>query len=99
MFELTGGRAVTVYAQHEVLKDLIARRLADNGDLRFGASDVQVDGITGEQPTITSTHDGQRQQLECYFVAGCDGSRTLNLGAMTPKRCRRPCRLPARIVR
>jgi p-hydroxybenzoate 3-monooxygenase len=76
MFELTGGRAVTVYAQHEVLKDLIARRLADDGHLRFGVSDVQVDGITGEQPTITFTQDGQRQQLECDFVAGCDGSRT-----------------------
>jgi p-hydroxybenzoate 3-monooxygenase len=76
MFELTGGRAVTVYAQHEVLKDLIARRIADDGDLRFGVSDVHVDGITGEQPTITFTHHGRQQQLECDFVAGCDGSRT-----------------------
>jgi p-hydroxybenzoate 3-monooxygenase len=76
MFELTGGRAVTVYAQHEVLKDLIVRRLADGGDLRFGVSGVQVDGIAGERPTITFMHEGQRQQLECDFVAGCDGSRT-----------------------
>src|SRR4051812_23071086 len=30
------GRAVWLYPQHEVLKDLIARRLADGGDLRFG---------------------------------------------------------------
>jgi p-hydroxybenzoate 3-monooxygenase len=36
MAELTGGRRVTVYAQHEVLKDLIARRLQDDGDVRFG---------------------------------------------------------------
>jgi p-hydroxybenzoate 3-monooxygenase len=76
MFELTGGRAVTVYAQHEVLKDLIARRLADGGDIRFGVSDVAADGITGEQPTIRFTHDGRAQELECDFVAGCDGSRT-----------------------
>src|SRR5919202_6798574 len=40
MFELTGGRAVTVYEQHEVLKDLIQRRLADGGDLRFGVADT-----------------------------------------------------------
>jgi p-hydroxybenzoate 3-monooxygenase len=46
------------------------------GDRRFGVSDVQVDGITGEQPTITFTQNGQRQQLECDLVAGCDGSRT-----------------------
>ena len=52
LYELTGGRAVTVYAQHEVLKDLIARRLADGGDVRFGVSDTAVEGITGDRPTI-----------------------------------------------
>jgi p-hydroxybenzoate 3-monooxygenase len=76
MYELTGGRAVTVYAQHEVLKDLIARRLADGGDMRFGVSDTTVEGLTGDRPTIRFTHDGQQQELECDFVAGCDGSRT-----------------------
>jgi len=76
MYELTGGRAVTVYAQHEVLKDLIAKRVADGGDLRFGISDTVVEGVQGEQPTIRFTHEGQQQTLECDFVAGCDGSRT-----------------------
>jgi p-hydroxybenzoate 3-monooxygenase len=42
MFELTGGRAVTVYAQHEVLKDLIARRLADGGDLRRQIAELEL---------------------------------------------------------
>jgi p-hydroxybenzoate 3-monooxygenase len=76
LHELSGGRAVTVYAQHEVLKDLIARRLADGGDLRFGVSDTTVDGLTGDRPTVRFVHDGQPQQLECDFVAGCDGSQT-----------------------
>jgi p-hydroxybenzoate 3-monooxygenase len=76
MYELTGGRAVMVYAQHEVLIDLIARRLADGGDLRFGVSDTQVDDVQSEQPTIRFTHDGQQQTLECDFVIGADGSRT-----------------------
>ena len=31
MAELTGGRAITVYGQHEVVKDLIAARLATGG--------------------------------------------------------------------
>ena len=51
--ELTGGRAVTVYPQHEVLKDLIARRLEDDGDIRFGVSDVQVHDHTSDNPKIT----------------------------------------------
>jgi p-hydroxybenzoate 3-monooxygenase len=76
MYELTGGRAVMVYAQHEVLKDLIAKRLADGGDLRFGITDTTVEGLDGDRPTIHFTHGGRPEVLECDFVAGCDGSRT-----------------------
>jgi p-hydroxybenzoate 3-monooxygenase len=75
--ELTGGRAVTVYPQHEVLKDLIARRLEDGGDLRFGVSDVHVHDHTSEAPKITYRDaDGNEQTLTCALVGGCDGSRT-----------------------
>jgi p-hydroxybenzoate 3-monooxygenase len=74
---LTGGRAVTVYAQHEVLKDLIARRLADGGRLLLGVDNVSVDDVTSDSPTVRFTDaDGVRQQLDCDFVGGCDGSRT-----------------------
>src|ERR671939_1995898 len=45
LYELTGGRAVTVYAQHEVLKDLIAKRLDDGGALRFGVIDTKVEDL------------------------------------------------------
>ncbi|MFC9834589.1 4-hydroxybenzoate 3-monooxygenase [Rhodococcus sp. NPDC127530] len=79
--ELTGGRAVTVYPQHEVLKDLIARRLEDDGDIRFGVSDVQVLGHTSDNPKITyADADGNEQTLTCALVAGCDGSRTTTRG-------------------
>jgi p-hydroxybenzoate 3-monooxygenase len=76
LFEASGGRAVTVYAQHEVLKDLIARRLTDGGDVRFGVTDTTVDDITSDRPTIRFTYEGEQQSLECDFVAGCDGSRS-----------------------
>ena len=76
LYELTGGRAVTVYAQHEVLIDLIAKRLADGGDIRFGVSDTEVNGIESDRPTISFTHDGRQETLECDFVIGADGSRT-----------------------
>lgn len=77
MYELTGGRAVTVYAQHEVLKDLIAKRLADGGDLRFGVSDTAVEGIEGDRPVVRFVDaDGAAQSVECDFVVGADGSRT-----------------------
>ena len=73
---LSGGRSVVVYPQHEVLVDLIAQRLADGGDLRFAVSDVAVDDID-RRPTVTFTHDGAAQRLECDFVVGADGSHSL----------------------
>jgi p-hydroxybenzoate 3-monooxygenase len=73
--ELT-GRAVTVYPQHEVLKDLIAARLDAGGELLLGVSDVSVEGVTGDRPVIRYRKDGLEQLLECDFVGGCDGSQT-----------------------
>jgi p-hydroxybenzoate 3-monooxygenase len=74
--ELSGGRSVMVYAQHEVLKDLIAKRLADGADIRFGVADTAVADLQSEQPSITFTHEGKQQSLECDFIIGADGSRT-----------------------
>ncbi|MGW0248672.1 4-hydroxybenzoate 3-monooxygenase [Nocardia goodfellowii] len=75
--ELT-GRAVTVYPQHEVLKDLIARRLADGGEIRFGATVTAVEGITTEAPVIRFTDaDGTSGVLRCELILGGDGSRTV----------------------
>ena len=74
--ELSGGRSVMVYAQHEVLKDLIAKRLADGADIRFGVSDTQVADLQSDQPSITFSHEGEQQSLECDFIIGADGSRT-----------------------
>jgi p-hydroxybenzoate 3-monooxygenase len=71
--ELTGGRSITIYGQQEVVKDLIARRLEDGGDIRFEVSDVRLDGLDTDHPTIAFTHDGAEQTLECDIVAGCDG--------------------------
>jgi p-hydroxybenzoate 3-monooxygenase len=76
LHELSGGRSVVVYAQHEVLKDLIAKRLEDGGDIRFGVSDTKVEDLDTEQPAISFQHDGERHRLECDFVIGADGSRT-----------------------
>src|SRR5689334_11055543 len=34
-YELMGGKTVTIYPQHEVIKDLVAARLAAGADIRF----------------------------------------------------------------
>jgi p-hydroxybenzoate 3-monooxygenase len=72
--ELTGGKKVTVYAQHEVIKDLVAARLKDGGDIRFSVSDVALHDVDGDQPRITfRDKDGKPDELVCDFIAGCDG--------------------------
>jgi len=71
-------RAVWLYPQHEVLKDLIARRLADGGDLRFGWSATGVQDAESSTPRITGTDgDGQPFELVADFVIGADGSRSI----------------------
>jgi p-hydroxybenzoate 3-monooxygenase len=71
--ELTGGKAVTVYGQQEVVKDLIAARMAAGGDLRFEVDDVRIEGIEGAAPRIRFRRDGVDDTLSCDVVAGCDG--------------------------
>jgi p-hydroxybenzoate 3-monooxygenase len=71
--ELTGGRAITVYGQQEVVKDLIAARLDAGGELLFEVSDVALDGLEGEAPRVRFRHDGSEHELRCAVVAGCDG--------------------------
>ena len=67
--ELT-GRAIMVYGQQEVVKDLIERRQADGLPLLFEVADVGVDPGT---PAVTYTHEGERHELRCRAIAGCDG--------------------------
>ncbi|WP_131743112.1 4-hydroxybenzoate 3-monooxygenase [Actinomadura roseirufa] len=64
------GRTVTVYAQTEIVKDLVARRLADGGDVRFGAEVLAIDTAGA---SVTFRQDGRVHTLECDYVAGCDG--------------------------
>jgi p-hydroxybenzoate 3-monooxygenase len=71
--ELTGGRAITVYGQHEVVKDLIAARLGAGGAILFEVADVSVHGITTACPTIRFRKDDEGLELACDFIAGCDG--------------------------
>ena len=73
MFELTGGRCITVYGQQEVIKDLVAARLKANGQIIFEVQDVSVHDFDSSKPRIRFRQDGQSQEITCDFIAGCDG--------------------------
>ncbi|HTP99833.1 MAG TPA: 4-hydroxybenzoate 3-monooxygenase [Casimicrobiaceae bacterium] len=73
---LTGGKKVTIYAQHDVNKDLIKARLDSGGDVRFEAKvDAVYDLDTTEPKIHFRTKDGERVELTCDFIAGCDGTQ------------------------
>ncbi|HWF13490.1 MAG TPA: 4-hydroxybenzoate 3-monooxygenase [Candidatus Acidoferrales bacterium] len=71
--DLTGGKTVTIYAQQEVIKDLVAARLEAGLPLIFEASDVSVHNFDGANPSIRFRVGGEEQELHCDYIAGCDG--------------------------
>jgi p-hydroxybenzoate 3-monooxygenase len=70
---LTGGRAITVYGQQEVVKDLIAARLAAGGSILFEAEALGFAGLESERPAVRFRHGGAEHTLTADFIAGCDG--------------------------
>lgn len=75
MNELTGGKNVTVYAQHEVIKDLVAERLRTGGQIVFSVKDVSLHNLDTEVPKIRFfDHETEElQEIACDYIAGCDG--------------------------
>jgi p-hydroxybenzoate 3-monooxygenase len=70
--ELT-GRSITIYAQQEVVKDLIAARVEAGGKIFFEAEDVSVHDFHSHTPQIRFHDAGEPSEVLCDFIAGCDG--------------------------
>jgi p-hydroxybenzoate 3-monooxygenase len=73
LHQLTGGRAITVYGQHEVVKDLIDARICAGGRIFFEAEQAAIYDFDGESPRITFRHAGEDYEIACDFIGGCDG--------------------------
>lgn len=73
MFELTGGRCITVYGQQEVIKDLIATRLKANGQIVFEVEGASIHDFDSAKPKIRFRKAGASHEINCDFIAGCDG--------------------------
>jgi p-hydroxybenzoate 3-monooxygenase len=72
-FKALVNKTITIYGQQEVVKDLIAARLAQSGKIEFDVTDTSVDRLDGDRPVIRYKKDGEPQEIECDFIAGCDG--------------------------
>ncbi len=86
--ELTGGKGVTIFAQAEVVKDLINARAAAGGRVYFEVANTRVLDFEGPNPKIRFEKDGEPCEIACEFIAGCDGfhgvcRQSIPAGALT----------------
>jgi p-hydroxybenzoate 3-monooxygenase len=72
--DLTEGKTITVYGQQELVKDLIALRLGDGGEILFDVEVSELDGLSGPQAVVRGKGLEDEVRIECDYVAGCDGS-------------------------
>jgi p-hydroxybenzoate 3-monooxygenase len=72
-FKKLVNKRVTIYGQQEVVKDLVERRISDGAPLLFEVDDVTVQDLKTQKPKIRFRHDGRPQEIDCDFIAGCDG--------------------------
>jgi len=70
---LTGGKAITVYGQNEVVRDLIDARTATTRPLHFEAERVSVSDLDSSSPVLRFQHGGAEHEVHCDYIAGCDG--------------------------
>jgi p-hydroxybenzoate 3-monooxygenase len=82
-FEELTGRAITVYAQQEVVKDLVAARLSAGGQILFEAEAVKLEDFDGT-PRIRYRRNGGEHELACDFIAGCDGFHGVARASVPP---------------
>jgi len=82
--ELSGGRSITIYGQQEVVKDLIAARLASGGAIDFEVDDVCLEAVDTSHPLIRYRKDGAEHEIECDVIAGCDGFHGVSRGSIPP---------------
>src|SRR5580658_4976162 len=83
--ELTGGRWVTIYAQTEIVKDLIQARLAAGAQIEFEVSGTEVADLDQDRPLLRYTDAaGTRHEVRCDAIAGCDGFHGICRDSMPP---------------
>src|SRR5579862_7765752 len=87
--ELTGGRSITVYAQHEVIRDLVKARLDAGGRILFDVKDVSLLDLDTQLPKLRfHDREGAVPEIDCDYIAGCDGFHGVSRPSI-PSRMRR----------
>lgn len=76
------GKAVAIYGQHEIVKDLIAARIGARGEIVFEAGEVALQDLESDRPIIRYSKNGAMHEIACDFIGGCDGYHGISRGAI-----------------
>lgn len=76
------GRGVVVYGQTEITRDLMEARSTCGAATVYEAECVALHDITSTKPRVTFVHQGKQQELQCDFIAGCDGYHGVSRAAI-----------------
>jgi p-hydroxybenzoate 3-monooxygenase len=86
LYVLTHGLSITLYPQHEVVKDFITARLDQGEQIFFNVADVQLSDVDSRQPRVHFTHEHERMEIDCDFIAGCDGFHGVSRASIPQER-------------
>ncbi len=78
------GRSITVYGQQELIKDLVRARLAAGAPIHFSVEALTLHELDAERPRLRYVAEGRSHELECDFIAGCDGWHGVSRAAIPP---------------
>jgi p-hydroxybenzoate 3-monooxygenase len=78
------GKAITVYGQHEVVKDLIAARITSGGQILFEVADVCIDEFMTDRPRVRFRHRDENREITSDWLAGCDGFHGISRISLPP---------------
>jgi p-hydroxybenzoate 3-monooxygenase len=83
-FKALTGKAVTVYGQTEITRDLMEARAEVDAPSIYEAYDVGLHDFSGIHPRVTYRHDGKNGEITCDFIAGCDGFHGVSRKTVPP---------------
>ena len=83
-FKALTGKAVTVYGQTEITRDLMEARAEVDAPSIYEAYEVGLHDFSGIHPRVTYRHDGKNGEITCDFIAGCDGFHGVSRKTVPP---------------
>ncbi len=76
------GKSVTVYGQTEVTKDLFDARYSAGQQFCFDVEEVVLHDLKSANPSVQFMMDGEKHNVCCDYVAGCDGYHGVSRSAI-----------------